>query len=225
MDTKNCTAYVSYTLSIRLSIAATVLGAQVTFAQTTRAEENRAKREAKAARLEPARRSKLEAVFFKVEDSLILERLLNPPRGIHLRLGGIGEGAGFGVGPGYRYTGSRFDMRASAAATLKRYGIAEAAVRFPGTVGEDLFTWANGPYVELSARRRDFPQEDFYGLGPDSAEADRSNYAIRDTFGADHGRRAPRPSDRRRERRVSRSVDWPGTDDADAVDDRDLRAR
>jgi outer membrane protein assembly factor BamA len=40
----------------------------------------------------------------------------------------------------------------------------------------------DGPFVEIYARRRDFPQEDFFGLGPDSREEDRSNYAIRDTF-------------------------------------------
>ena len=45
-----------------------------------------------------------------------------------------------------------------------------------------LYTWANGPYVEVYARRRDSPQEDFYGLGPDSLEDDRSNFAQRETF-------------------------------------------
>ncbi|MBA2303090.1 MAG: hypothetical protein H0W08_10700, partial [Acidobacteria bacterium] len=82
-----------------LLVAITVLGAGLANAQTTRAEENRAKREAKAGDLRPARRLAVETVLFKVEDTLILERVLNPPRGIDLRLGGIGEGAGSASAP------------------------------------------------------------------------------------------------------------------------------
>jgi hypothetical protein len=151
-------------------------------AQTTRAEEDRAKREIKARQLVPERRSTIEAVLFKIEDDVLLERIFNPPRGVHARLGGIGEGAGFGGGPGFQYMGIPFDVRASAAASLKGYFIAEGTVRFPGTASEDVYTWANGPFVEVYGRRRDFPQEDFYGIGPDSREDARSNFALRDTF-------------------------------------------
>lgn len=152
-------------------------------AQTTRAEEQRAQREAKSRELRPHKRSTVEAVLFKIEDDLLVERILAPPRGIHARLGQIGEGAGFGGGPDYQLKTFRFDLRASAAASVRGYFIAEGAARFPGTLGEDLYTWKNGPYVELYARRRDFPQEDFYGLGPDSLEENRSDFALRDTFG------------------------------------------
>jgi hypothetical protein len=66
-------------------------------------------------------------------------------------------------------------VRASAAGSLKRYGIAEASLLLPGAVRD-------GPFVELYARRRDFPQEDFFGLGPDSSQADRTSFALRDTL-------------------------------------------
>ena len=151
-------------------------------AQKTRAEEDRARREAKATGLVPERRSKIEAVLYAIDEDLILQRIFNPPRGIHARVGGIGEGAGFGAGPGYQFIGVPFDFRTSAAGSLKGYFVAEGSLRFPGTQSENLFTWANGPYLEIYARRRDFPQEDFYGLGPGSLEADRSNFALRDTF-------------------------------------------
>jgi Omp85 superfamily domain len=165
-----------------LVIALSVSVSPMATAQTTRAEEDRAKREAKATQLVPERRSKIEAILFKIEDDVLLERIFNPPRGVHARFGGIGEGAGFGGGPGFRYMGVPLDFRASAAASLKGYFIAEGALRFPGTASEDVYTWANGPYVEVYGRRRDFPQEDFYGIGPDSSEDARSNYALRDTF-------------------------------------------
>ena len=151
-------------------------------AQATRAEEDRASREAKATRLVPEQRSKIEAVLYRIDEDLLLQRIFNPPRGIHARVGGIGEGGGFGGGPGYQFIGVPFDLRTSAAASLKGYFIAEGSLRFPGTQSEDLYTWANGPYVEVYARWRDSPQEDFYGLGPGSLEDDRSNFAQRETF-------------------------------------------
>ena len=164
-------------------VALIVFGVPGAAAQATRAEDDRAKREAKARELIPAKRSKIEAVLFKIEDDVLLERIFNPPRGVFAQIGGIGEGAGFGGGPGYQYRGVPFDFRSSAAGSLKGYFIAEGSLRFPGTASEDQYTWANGPYVEVYGRRRDFPQEDFYGIGPDSSEAARSNFALRDTFG------------------------------------------
>jgi hypothetical protein len=164
------------------ALAQTADTLQGQIAQATRAEADRASREAKAARLVPERRSKIEALLYRIDEDVLLQRIFNPPRGIHAKVGGIGEGGGFGGGPGYQFIGVPVDFRASAAASLKGYFIAEGSLRFPGTQSEDLYTWANGPYVEVYARRRDFPQEDFYGLGPGSLENDRSNFAQRETF-------------------------------------------
>jgi hypothetical protein len=148
----------------------------------TRAAEARAKREAKAIALVPVQRTKVEAFLYKVDEDLILQRIFNPPRGFHVRLGGVGDGGGFGGGAGYRFTSVPFNFQTSAAASRKGYFIAEGSLRFPGTQSESLYTWANGPYVEVYGRRRESPREDFFGLGPDSLEADRSNYAQRDTL-------------------------------------------
>jgi outer membrane protein assembly factor BamA len=125
----------------------------------------------------------LERVIYKLDDDLLLERVLDPARGVYVRLGKIGEGAGFGAGPAFRYNTTRFDFKTSAAGSLKQYFIGEASLRFPGTVGHNEYIRPRGPYVELYGRRRDFPQEDFFGLGPDSMESQRSNYAQRDTLG------------------------------------------
>jgi outer membrane protein assembly factor BamA len=145
--------------------------------------------EAEQARLEkaragtPQRRPTLERLIYKLDDDLLLERMLDAPRGIYARLGGIGEGAGFGVGPAFRYNATRFDFKTSAAASMKKYFIGEASLRFPGTIGDNEYIRPRGPYLEFYARRRDFPQEDFFGLGPDSQASQRSNYAQRDSFG------------------------------------------
>ena len=56
-------------------------------------------------------------------------------------------------------------------------------MRFPGTVGHNEYIRPRGPFVGLYGRRRDFPQEGFFGLGPDSQASQQSNYAQRDSFG------------------------------------------
>ena len=137
----------------------------------------------KARAVTPQKRSTLERLIYKLDDDLMLERVLDPPRGIYARLGGIGAGAGFGVGPAFRYNTTRFDFKTSAAASMKTYFIGEASLRFPGTIGHNEYMRPRGLYLELYGRRRDFPQEDFFGLGPDSQASQRSNYAQRDNFG------------------------------------------
>ena len=122
-------------------------------------------------------------MLFKLEDDLLLKRVLDPPRGIYVRVGNMGEGSGFALGPAFRYNAPRFDFKTSAAASTKKYFIGEASLRFPGTLGQDEYFKRHGPYMELYGRRRDFPQEDFFGLGPDSQLSDRSNFALRDNFG------------------------------------------
>lgn len=168
---------------LALTVAGIGLSATQAAAQATRAEEAAKAREEKARTVEPHRRSAVERLLFKLEDDLLFERLLAPPRGFHLRLGGIGEGSGLAVGPAYRFNAPAFDVKASAAISMKKYAIGEASLRFPGTVGQNAYIRARGPYVELHGRWRDFPQEDFFGLGPDSEATSRSNFALTDKLG------------------------------------------
>jgi hypothetical protein len=143
---------------------------------STRSAELHAQREVKSRQLQPQQQSDVERFLFKVEDNLLVQRLFNPPRGIYLRWGGLGEGSGLGAGPGYRYSTGQFDFRVSAAGSLKGYFGADASLMLPGAIKD-------GPFVELYARRRDLPQEDFFGLGPDSVAENRTNFALRDTLG------------------------------------------
>lgn len=143
------------------------------------AEAERAK---KAANPMPLRRSLIERVLYAIEDDLLVERLLNAPRGVFVRLGGIGEGGGFGIGPSVRLNRPSFDVRGSAAISLKEYTIAEATLRVPGTLGHNEYLRPDGPYVEVYGRRRDAPQEDFFGLGSTSRASNRSSYTLRETL-------------------------------------------
>ena len=151
--------------------------------QLPQLDEATAERERKAREVRPHQRSPLERVLFKLEDDLLLERVLDPPRGIYLRMGSMGEGSGFALGPAYRYNTAGFDLKASAAASTKTYFSGDVSLRFPGTIGQNAYFKAQGPYIELQGRRHVFPQEDFFGLGPDSLSSNRSDYALRDTLG------------------------------------------
>ncbi len=146
-------------------------------------DEATAAREQKAREVTPHQRSTIERALFKLEDDLLLERVLDPPRGIYLRVGSMGEGSGFALGPALRYNTPRFDFKASAAASTKTYFSGDVALRFPGTVGQDNYFKSEGPYIELRGRHRSFPQEDFFGLGPDSQLSNRSDFALHDTLG------------------------------------------
>jgi hypothetical protein len=90
----------------------------------TRAAEVHALREAKNRELNPPDRSRVERFLFKIEDDLVVERWLNPPRGLYLRLGGSAR-LRFWRGSGYRYSSGAFDFRVSAAASMRRYAIGE----------------------------------------------------------------------------------------------------
>ena len=165
-----------------IGFCATESGAQSASVPTTPIESPDATAQTTTA-VTPHRRPLIERVIFKLDDDLLLQRLLDAPRGFFLRVGRVGEGAGFALGPAFRHNAAVFDFKTSAAGSMKRYFVGEASIRFPGTIGQDAYTRASGPYVEVSGRRRDYPQEDFFGLGQDSQLSDRSNYAVRDTFG------------------------------------------
>lgn len=158
------------------------LGAPGTLsAQETRAAQADQKRAEKAKQLRRYRRGRVERALLRIEDRLIVQRIFNPPRGVFARFGGLTEGAGFGGGPAYRYSTDLFRFTTSSAISMRGYWLVEGSLAFP--------TLADGhAFAEITARRRNFPQEDFFGLGPESTLSDRTNYALRETsFGGKVG--------------------------------------
>jgi hypothetical protein len=108
--------------------------------------------------------------------------------GIYLKFGSLTTGSGFAYGAGYRsrrlFDGlGSVDLWAGASAT--KYWATETRLRFPRL--------ANGRIdAQGYARRHEYPQEDYFGLGASSRRSDHSDYALRTTtFGA---RAALRPA-------------------------------
>ena len=158
-----------------LFLAALCLWASPAAAQegaVTRAEALRRQREQKARELKPYEQNTLERSMHFAEERAIF---LIGREGLYPKFGSLTTGSGFAYGVGFRdrdlfaYTGA---LDIWAASSIRRYWAAEARLTFPELADKRLF-------VETWAGHRDYPQEDFFGIGPDSLRADRSNYALR----------------------------------------------
>jgi outer membrane protein assembly factor BamA len=149
------------------------LGSPV-IAQDTRDAELEKRRRDKAASAQKDRRNTLERALFRLEDKLLLERLFNPHHGLFVRVGGLGEGAGFAAGPAFRLRNEHVVFTTTSAVTLRRYWIVDGTVDVP-RLGSDRLS------AQLYARRRDYPQEDFFGAGPDSRVEDQTDFRLKDT--------------------------------------------
>jgi outer membrane protein assembly factor BamA len=169
-----------------LCVTLSSLGASAAWSQEaqTREEADRQRREQQATQVEAYQPNGVERAMDFAEDKaiFILDR-----EGFHPKLGSLTVGSGFAYGLGFRdrdLFSNRGALELWAAASVKGYWATEARLRFPRLADNHL-------YLEAWGSRRDYPQENFFGLGPDSNRDDRSDYAIRTNhFG---GRAGVRP--------------------------------
>lgn len=147
----------------------------------TRAETDYQRRQEKSSSVMPYRQNGFERAMHFVEERglFIVGR-----EGFYPKLGSLTTGSGFAYGPGFRDR-DLFDNRGVldlwGATSLRRYWAAEARLTFPRLAHRRLL-------VETWAAHRDYPQEDFFGIGPDAARADQTSFALRsDLLGARAG--------------------------------------
>jgi outer membrane protein assembly factor BamA len=139
---------------------------------STRAEADRQRREEKERNAQPYRQNTLErAMHFAEERALfILDR-----EGFYPKLGSLTTGSGFAFGGGFRdrdLFGHAATVDLWGATSLSRYWATEARLTFPELAKKRIL-------VETWVSRRDYPAEDFFGLGPDSARSAQTSYRIR----------------------------------------------
>ncbi|HUF46230.1 MAG TPA: BamA/TamA family outer membrane protein [Vicinamibacterales bacterium] len=139
----------------------------------SRAEALEAARAARAAALVPYAPTTPEAILFAIEDRYLFERMLNAPRGLFARLGGLPTGSGLAGGPAGRYSTHTVSATITSAASLQRAWEIAAALEFPTLADDHVF-------IALHGRKRELPLEDFSGLGPDAEDSDRTSYRYRD---------------------------------------------
>jgi hypothetical protein len=156
-------------------------------APTTRAEALRQEREAKQRGEKLYERNGFENTMHFAEEKAIffLSR-----EGFYPKLGSLTTGSGFAGGVGYRNSTlfnryGIFDIYA--AASIKSYWALETSATFPRLADGKL-------YARVYGGRREYPEEDFFGLGPDSRRGDQVSFMLKtNRFGGNAGVRPVEP--------------------------------
>jgi hypothetical protein len=168
-----------------LGIAIILLTTSITaWAQepVTRADALEQAREEKERAAEPYKANFLERAFTYLE-----ERPLFGRDGLYPKLGSLAVGSGFAFGAGYR-TREIFKRYGTldvwAAGSRTGYFAMEARALFPALAGGRIL-------AEGYASRRDYPEERYFGAGPDSKRSNETDYLyLANTVG---GRAGVRP--------------------------------
>jgi hypothetical protein len=140
----------------------------------TRAGLLEREREEKSRTLQPPEVGGLERALLTLESGRLFERILNPPEGFYPKIGNITAGGGFALGPAYRKP--LFDdtaaFNALAIASFKQYWLIDSRLEWPGLARGRVF-------ADVHGRMFEYPQEDFFGLGPESNRQDDVIYGFR----------------------------------------------
>jgi hypothetical protein len=147
-------------------------------AQTdSRAAEIAAQQEEKAVQAKPDERNKVEKamLWFREEDPF--ERFSTGWAGFRPKIGGLGPGTGFGIGPEYirnGLLGGFVNFRTAAQTSFRgdrKFDLQLSAPRLD-----------RGRYfAEFYAVHHDYPRMPYYGSGPDSNKTGRTDFRLEDT--------------------------------------------
>ena len=152
----------------------------------SRASQLAAEREQKTTQTSPPERSRVERMLYRYDNQYGAPLIFRSWHGFHLAGGDFPAGAGtkFGVGFDHELGAAtpavdpgrpnRVAFGALAARSTRGYTRASAAFNVQGLGGAPLDLRVRGQYYKL-------PQEDFFGLGPDSRKADRTDYLLEAT--------------------------------------------
>jgi outer membrane protein assembly factor BamA len=138
-------------------------------AEASRAAAFEQARREKAGNLQAPKQTFLEKGLQEFKDRRIMERFSEGFHGLHPIVGGLRTGSGFGGGTFIETEG----IRASAQASIKGYQQYDLRVTAP-LKSEFLFS-------EFRATYRNFSQERFFGVGPDSRKENQTTYRLEDT--------------------------------------------
>src|SRR5262245_18314393 len=132
----------------------------------TRAEADRQRRSEKNSALQPYTPDAFERAMHFVEEKGVF---IVGSAGFYPKLGSLTTGSGFAFGPGYRdrdLFNNRGMLDVWAATSSRQYWAAEARLTFPKLASNRLVS-------ESWVAHRNYPQEDFFGIGPASARPDQ----------------------------------------------------
>ena len=153
-------------------------------AQQTRAEIARQAREKKSATVHPETPNAAQKWLFKIEDRYLMARIFNPREGFFVRFGGMPEGAGLAAGPAYRYSNRPISLTATSAASMRGYWELDVNARVSHIASKSGF-------VAIGLKQQHLPQEDFFGLGFESDEANKTSFELDQTTAYLNGGASP----------------------------------
>jgi outer membrane protein assembly factor BamA len=146
---------------------------EVTAAEaTTRAESIEQQQQEKARRLTPAKPGRVEQALEKYIGENPMNKYMGGIRGLHLRMGGLPSGSGFGLGPEYYRPDlgrGTVSFRAAAVGSQKLWYMVDTELQFPHLAQRYL-------NLGFRARRADANSVDYYGPGSGSQKSDRTNF-------------------------------------------------
>ena len=151
----------------------------------TRSELLAARRQERSQHLSPPRRESVDKGVRAVDRFIErFNRVQESSAGFFYSTGDFPSGKGFAFGVGYQHRGllqrgyvpetypNRMDLRVEAAYSTRSYQQLSAGLEFRNIGGSIFNLGLRGKYFE-------WPQEDFFGLGIDAQETDRTNYLLR----------------------------------------------
>ena len=151
----------------------------------TRTDLLTARRQEKSQQLSPPQRESVDKGIRAVEGFIErFNRVQESSAGFFYSSGDFPSGKGFAYGVGYQNRGllqrgyvpetypNRIDLRVEAAYSTRSYQQLSAGLDFRNIAGSIFNLGLRGKYFE-------WPQEDFFGIGIDAQEKDRSNYLLR----------------------------------------------
>jgi hypothetical protein len=157
-------------------------------AQETRREALSAERAERARQLAPYEPGKIEGLMLWAQSSPVIARIAAKGDGLYPIFGSLTRGAGVAFGGGYRrhLASERLLFDTTGVMSVRGYRTARVELRLPHLLGDRL-------QVGTRLRHRYFPQEDYFGLGHDTPESDRTNYRLSETDVSAFGLYRPRP--------------------------------
>ena len=169
--------------------------------ENSRAAVLKKRRQQKAQNFTPAKTSGLEKQLINLEKKGISELLAVRWHDIYPKVGYIGPGSGISLGARYFQANlGQKDIRVDASAAFSFTGYRQAVFRMgrfnkpapylfvgPAAFGAPFQFGAEQHhrvkfFIYPEIRYRYFPREDFYGLGPDSSENNKSDYLLEDSI-------------------------------------------
>jgi outer membrane protein assembly factor BamA len=154
-----------------VSVMILSLAAGNSAAQDTRADEITQKQQQKAEKLTPYEPSRFERVMNRLERNFV-----DPVSGFYPALGRVYPGGSLSLGGGYRqFVGRNSALNVEGLYSIRNYKLIEVGARTPWNL-DGRWTLAT------RAGWLDAPQVGYYGLGPDTTDADRANFRLSQTF-------------------------------------------